>query len=82
MWDWEHLLHKTAWKTTEQQHGKTKMLQKCCTACRRTPGSHGAEQVGAWSSVLLIPQGIRDSQQREGALEGDPEHVILQELSA
>lgn len=27
MWDWEHLLHKTAWKTTKQQHGKTKMLQ-------------------------------------------------------
>lgn len=27
MWDWEHLLHKTAWKTTEQQHGKIKMLQ-------------------------------------------------------
>lgn len=27
MWDWEHLLHKTAWKATEQQHGKTKMLQ-------------------------------------------------------
>lgn len=56
--------------------------QKCCNACRRTSRQPWGREAGAWSSVLLIPQGIRDRQQWESLWEGDPEPVILQELSA
>lgn len=67
MWDWEHLLHKTAWKTTEQQHGKIKMLQCMQENLQAAVGQ---------SRLVLGPMCSSSGTASSGK---DPEHVIPQE---
>lgn len=74
MWDWEHLLHKATWKTTEQQHGKTKMLQCMQQDLQTAMGQ---------SRLVLGPACVLGtSSSGKGLQEGDSECITLQELPA